>query len=158
MVFINIFRVESFRISSANMVLKSILPILLLIFHCENVLTTKIQIDRVEILNSTYKEGFYNYSEVQVTRINRTAYVYNVQLTLYKDIDEDWEVEVAFYHNRLNNNQYYKTPFSIPRQSCCQLLEQHYKTIIQPVLKGVSNFPQFKTDEHVCPIKKVYIP
>lgn len=139
------------------MVLKSILAILLLIFHCENVSTTKIQIDRVEILNSTYKEGFYNYSEVQITRINRTAYVYNVQLTLYKDIDEDWEFEVTFHRNRLNNNQYNKMPFAIPRMLLCQFLERHYKTIVQPVLKDISNYPEFKEGEHVCPIKKVYI-
>lgn len=109
------------------MVLTEILTILLLVYHCEYISTTEIQINRVELLNSTYKEGFYNFSELLVTRINRTAYVINLQVMIYLDIDENFEFEVSFHHNRLNNNQYNKMPYRIPRKTICQALDQFYK-------------------------------
>lgn len=139
------------------MVLISILTILLIIFYCENVSITKIEIDRVEILNSSYMEGIYNISELYVSKFNRTAYVLNVKMMLYIDIDENCEVELSLHHNRLNNNQYNKMPFGISRRSCCQLLEEHYRTVFMPLLKDVSNLPQLKEGDHVCPIKKVLI-
>lgn len=145
----------SVKTLSTNMLVTSFLVIYLLIFQCGNVLTTEIQLDRFEILNSTHKEGFYNFSELLITRINRTTYVLNFQTTIYKDIDANCEFEISFHHNRLNNNQYKKTPFSIPRQLCCQPLEMYYKTAIMPSVKRFSNFPQLKAGEPVCPIRKV---
>lgn len=139
------------------MVLTKILTILLLVYQCEYISATEIQINRVELLNSTYKEGFYNFSELLVTRINRTAYVINLQVMIYLDIDENFEFEVSFHHNRLNNNQYNKMPYRIPRKTICQALDQFYKKLIWPAVKDVSNLPQVKEGEHVCPVKKVYI-
>lgn len=148
----------NFVISSARMiVLTLILTVFLLIFQSENVLTTEIILDRIELVNTTYLEGFYNMSELRISRINRTTYVLNAQIITYFVLDQNWEIEVSFFRNRFNNNQYYKMPFRFPRTSACQVLDQYYVKYLQPGLKGITNLPQFKEGEHFCPIKKVSI-
>lgn len=138
------------------MIVTSILTVFLPIFQCENVFTTKIELDRFEILNSTYVDGFFNISEILIKRINRTTYVLNFESTTFKDIDNRMEFEVSFHRNRLNNNQYNKMPFGLSKRSACLTLQQHYN-IIHQELKDISNFAQLKEGDDICPIKKVNI-
>lgn len=59
----------NFRISSDGMVVLTLtLADFLLIFQYENILIIEVQIDRIELLNTTYLEGFYNVSEFRISR------------------------------------------------------------------------------------------
>lgn len=138
-------------------VFSSFLTICLLIFQCENVSATEIQLDRVELLNQTYMEGFYNLSEFRVTKFNRTSYVWNAEVEMFSDIDDKLKLEVTFHHNRLNNNQYNKSPMQISKDTLCNIAEKYYRKFIMNDIKDISNFPQLKAGEPVCPIVKVCI-
>lgn len=137
-----------------------ILPLILsvfLILQSENVMTTEIQIDRIEFVNTTYMEGIYNISELRISRINRTTYAVSVEITSYVDLDKNWEYEISFFRNRFNNNQYYKMPLGLSKRSLCGTFEPVYEKKVQAVIKDISNFPQLKEGEEICPLKKVCI-
>lgn len=135
----------------------SILTILILILQSENTIsTTKLQLDNVVLLNSTYMEGYYNLTQLHISKFNRTSYVLNFETTLYIDLDNKFDVEVLFHHNRLNNNQYNKTPFRVSKRSLCKTIDDYY-TLIESTLEEVSNFPLRKPAANYCPLKKVYI-
>lgn len=138
-------------------VVSSISSIFLVIFmfQCENVQNTEIQMDRIELLNSSYIEGYYNVSEFRITKFNRTSYVWNMNAALYRDLDESIEIEVTFHYNRLNNNQYNKSPMSLRKDKFCNIAEKYYRKFIMEPMKDVSNFPQLKPEEPVCPVKAV---
>lgn len=55
----------------------------------------------------------------------------------------------------MGNSQFTKSPFAIPPQNVCDVLEVHYKKNFMENLKGNSNLPQVKPDEKVCPLKRV---
>lgn len=137
-------------------VLTSIFTILLLILQFENISTTKIELDRVEFVNSTYLEGYYNLTKFYISKFNRTSYVYTGEIITYFDVDNKIDVEASFHHNRLNNNQYNKMPFRLSKRSFCKTIDQYY-AIIESTMKDVSNFPLREPGANYCPIKKVYI-
>lgn len=134
--------------------LSLILSVFILIFQSENVLTTEIQIDRIEFVNTTFMEGIYNVSELRISRINRTTYALSAELTFYVDFDKNWVYEISFFRNRFNNNQYYKMPFGLSKRTVCETFEPIYQKHVQAVIKDISNLPQLKEGEHICPLKR----
>lgn len=124
-------------------------------FNCESVFSTEIQFDRIEMLNATYAEGYYNLSEFRITKFNRTAYVWNAKADFFVDIDMDIKVEVSFFYNRLNNNQYTKSPMGLPKDTLCNFAEKYYRKSLMKQFKDYSNFPQRQPNEPICPIEKV---
>lgn len=117
----------------------------------------EIEFDRVEILNKTYVDGFYNVSTLRVQKFNRTKHVVNLNAELLMDIDETIFMEINFYYNRLNNNQYSKTPARLPKTALCKVFDTYYRDLYMENFKEASNFPQYQPDEPACPINKVKI-
>lgn len=133
-----------------------ILPIFCCIFfYHEYCVATEIQFDRIEILNNTFVEGFYNVSEFRITKFNRTTYVLNTKAELFLDLTTDIKVQVNYYFNRLNNNQYYKTPMALPKDAACNFAEKFYRKFVMTQVKDISNLPQLKPGDPVCPLPKV---
>lgn len=137
-----------------------VLVICVWIFHCANVSSTEIQFDRIEILNDSYVEGYYNVSEFRITKFNRTTYVLNARADIFVDIDQDIKTELILHFNRLNNNQYTKLPMGLPKDYLCNIIQKYYRKFIMVQVKDCSNLPQPMPelpDDQICPIKKVNI-
>lgn len=130
--------------------------IYVLFYHILVVSTNEIVPERVEILNSNYVEGRYNFSRYRITRFNRTTYIFETEFLLMVDIDKNYDFEMIYHFNRLSNNQYSKTPFQLPKMKLCDFLEHYYKRYMMKEITTISNFPQIKSNESVCPFQKVY--
>lgn len=115
----------------------------------------EIQFDRIELINGSYAENLYNISLLRVGKFNRTTYVLNFEGELFVDIPIDLSIEAAFYYNRFNNNQFYKTPARIPKESICSVGNKYYTNFLMAQLEDCSNFPQLGKDEPFCPFSKV---
>lgn len=132
----------------------AILLICVIILCVKMAAMNEIQFDRAE-LDPMYIENFYNASIFRVSKFNRTTYGFNAEGDLYADVDENVEIEVSFYYNRFNNNQYSKTPIHVPRSNICAVAEKYYREFAMEELKNKSNFPQYEPPEKFCPLKKV---
>lgn len=132
-----------------------LLAICLTISNFGTILTDEVQFDRTELLNSTYYEGIYNVTLFRIAKFNRTTYVLNVEFENFVDIDQNYEVEVKFYFNRLNNNQYNLSPIRVPRSSFCAVAQKFHSMIITSATKNSTNL--YNPDGSACPLKKVSI-
>lgn len=130
-----------------------LLAICLLISKVGTISTNEAQFDRTELLNSTYYEGIYNVSMFRIAKFNRTTYVLNVEFENFIDIDENYELEVKFYFNRLNNNQYNLSPMRIPRSSYCATMQKFQSIIMSEETKNTTNL--YNPDGTACPLQKV---
>lgn len=120
-------------------------------------ITNELVFDRVELVNATYLEGLYNISEMRVGKFNRTTYVLNFEIEFFIEVNqEDSELDTTFYFNRMNNNQYSKTPIHVRRSSLCNCLDT-FKTLLFPdTMRKHSNLPVFNgPNANFCPIPKV---
>lgn len=129
--------------------------ICLLIHNCAFISTTEIIPERAEIVNSTYIEGRYNFSRCRITRFNRTTYVFETEFDLMVDLNNDYGFKLSYHYNRLSNNQYTRMPFELPKMTLCTFLEKYYRSYMMEYAKTISNFPQLKSGESICPFKKV---
>lgn len=111
--------------------------------------------ERAEIVGSTYVEGRYNFSRCRITRFNQTTYGFETEFELMVDLGSDYSFELSYHYNRLSNNQYTRMPFQLPKMSLCLLFDLYYKPYMMENVKDISNFPQCKSNESVCPFKKV---
>lgn len=111
--------------------------------------------DRIELLNSTYFEGLYNVSEFRITKYNRTLYVLNAKVEFLNDVAKDHTMEVSFYYNRLNNNQYIKSMVNVPKDELCNIVDKHYKILFGSNAQEYTNLPQKKEGGKFGPILKV---
>lgn len=120
-----------------------------------SVQSIEVIFDRIEMLNSSYVEGYYNISLLRVTKFNRTTFVLNAEFELFVDVTDKFMVEADFHYNRFNNNQYNKLPGNVKKDTICKHAEKYYKKMIMADVEHKSNFPQYAENEQVCPIKKV---
>lgn len=116
------------------------------------IFTTEIQVDRIEVLNSTYQKNLYNISELRVTKFNRTTYTINANFILFFDIDEKVTGDISLHYNRFNNNQYNKMPFELKKDTLCNHLSKFYKSFIMDLVNNCTNLLQYAPNEHICPI------
>lgn len=130
------------------------LVISVFILNPEIVSSNEMVFDQLKFLNSTYLKDVYNISTFRIAKFNRTLYVMNVELEWFVDVDANFEVEVSFYFNRLNNNQYSKTILRLKRANGCDLMNKYYDSLIANELKGHTNIPT-NPGELRCPLKKV---
>lgn len=131
------------------------------IMSVESQVFTKIRLDlemdRIEMMKELYHEGLLNVSQFRVTKFRRTTAVINLNSDVYINVNEDWEMDVFFYFNRSNNNQYTKHPARIFRDIVCNIIDQRFK----PFLTGNvfdnkdAHLPKFTSDEKSRPIPKV---
>lgn len=119
-----------------------------------NSVTTNMYFDRIEILSDTYVEGVINISLFRINKLNRTTYVMNSEVESFVDVDGSYSLEMSFFYNRLNNNQYYKTMMRVPKISFCDIYDKYSEDIMEQVKKNITNIysPSGK-----CPLKKVTI-
>lgn len=136
-------------------VMKMFIVIFLSILFFENASSLEIQFDRIEMVNASYLEGWYNISLFRVAKYNRTAYGINFQGEFFNEINSEHYLEVKIYYNRLNNNQYSLSPAHISKTPFCDVFEKFYRKHWMHQLKGKSNFPQLQPNENFCPLKKV---
>lgn len=132
----------------------NILAFFLFALSCKIVVAVEIQFDRAE-LKQFYVDGMYNFSEFRVSKFNHTAYALNVRGEFYRDIDQDFKVEIEYYYNRMNNNQYTKSIIRVPRLNLCGALDKYYSDFGMKEMKGHSNLPQYEPPAKFCPMEKV---
>lgn len=118
-------------------------------------LATELYYDRIELLNATYVEDIYNVSQFRINKFNRTTYVLNLDVELFNDAGEDYTVSIDFYYNRLNNNQYSKSPIRVAKTSVCRAVDRYYPLLVVGSSKNYTNFQDIKTGATCCPLKKV---
>lgn len=119
----------------------------------KSVFTMELMYDRIELLNDPYLEGIYNFSEFRITKFNRTAYVFNSNFEFLMDFNDDFEIEVEFYYNRFNNNQYTKSLVNLKRTTICKAVEKHRNTMFSESNKEKTNY--LRRDKDYCPLIKV---
>lgn len=115
----------------------------------------EIRYDRVELLNSTLIEGIYNISTFRISKFNHTAHVLNVNFELFINLDQNFFLEVNFYHNRLNNNQYTKSLLQVPNTNACFLINKFWSVGFEHLTRNDTNLPEAKAGKTICPIEKV---
>lgn len=135
--------------------LLSILTIGVILITLHSVFVNEIHLERIEILNSTYSQGVYNFAQIRIDRINHKLYNLQSDVEILIDVDKSWEIESHFYYNRFNNYNYIKTPIQIPRTSLCSSLERFKPWITFDETKNVTNFPKPQFGTRICPIKAV---
>lgn len=133
------------------------LLICLFIVNFKSISMREVQFDRIELLNSSYIEGVYNMSLFRIGKFNRTTYVLNWNIELFVDIDDSWEIGISYYYNRINNNQYNKTPMRVARNSMTKVLDNFYEFIVTDALKNNTNFPFERVNGKFPTIKKVSV-
>lgn len=111
--------------------------------------------DQVVLESAPYVPGYYNMSQFRVSKYNRSVYVLNVKIEYFIDLDETVFVEIEVFRSQLNNNQYEKSPFRVPKMDYCSYLKGPYQRIMMDGLKNCSNFPQADDIEKNCLLKKV---
>lgn len=116
------------------------------------VFATEIQPDRVEVSESMYRENLYKFTEARVTKINRTTFTVNYEFVLFFDIDQNIEMDATLYFNRLNNNQYTRTPYGMKKESFCKLLDKYYYTFLKDSLKECTNYLDYVNETNPLPI------
>lgn len=122
--------------------------------NCKSIEAVECQFDRVEI-HPNFIDGIFNTSSFRIHKFNHTAYVFSGDGTFHVDIDANFEVEVNFFYNRLNNNQYTRTALHIPRGSFCGMVDRYYPQYAMKIMKDCSNMPQYTAPTKFCPLKKV---
>lgn len=130
---------------------------LYILFCCtifSKIAANELYFDTVEVVPLYFKD-LYNISEVRISKFNHTTPVLNFRGEIFVDIDENFEVEVTYHYNRLNNNQYNKMPMIIKKSKVCAILDKYYTKFLMMDLKNCSNLPQFEPSEKFCPRKKV---
>lgn len=131
----------------------------LIIFGCCLLLQTatslEVHFDRIVMLNASYSKDVFNISVLRIGKFNRTTYVLNFEGELYNGLPEDLSLEVFFYYNRFNNNQFYKTPARVNKESLCKLGTKYYKNFFMEQMKEYSNLPQLGPNDPFCPFPRV---
>lgn len=129
-------------------------PLLVVIFR--HITCLEYTFERFEIENGkSYREYAFNITVYRVAKFNRTTNGITLEGELYNDLGSNHSLEVLFYYNRLNNMQYTRTPAHIPKSPICDVLDKFYKTHWMEIAKDVSNLPQLKDGERLCPLSKV---
>lgn len=126
----------------------------LFIFYLQTISTNELYFDRVETLNDTSAKGFYNYTNLRIAKYNRTTYVFNVNVEFYTELGADITIEVQFYYNTMNNNQYTKHMMHIPPMPACSLV-QKFGSLFLRTSPNITNFVQKEDGEFMCPILAV---
>lgn len=102
-----------------------------------------MNVQRVELLNSTLVPGYYRCETLRVSKINRTTYGFNLVGDLYAAIDKDSFFEVDSYHKRSIDQPYTKSIFHWDRMSFPERIKSSYvvsKSVLDK-LKAYSNLP-----------------
>lgn len=129
---------------------------LFLVLTVQNILTSEVFFDRVELLNASYVKDLYNVSTIRVNKFNRTTYVLNMEFEKYIEMNDKIQLEIKFYYNRFNNNQYTKSLIRVPKDSMCKTYDKFGPTIMAGTDETVTNLPYpRKLGEHFCPAQKV---
>lgn len=124
----------------------------LFILNSQTTLTSDVYFDKLELLNSSYVERYYNMSLFRIAKYNRTAYVANVQVEFFIPFDENIFVEVVFYYNRMNNQQYTKSMVRVPKSNLCTTMEKYAGILILESIGNVTNLPvPRKSGDKYCP-------
>lgn len=126
------------------------------ILNCGFIEPMELIFDRVELLNSSYLEGFYNVTQFRISKFNHTTHVFNTKFELFIDIDSDFSIETLSYYNRFNNNQYTKSLLRVKKTRLCDSMQKIYGTFSRDLDPKVSNFPRREYGQRVCPFKKVF--
>lgn len=79
-----------------------------------------IQVDEVNMLNSSYVEGYYNFSKFAVTKFNRSTFVMNIEFELLTDLyDGDYSFDSVYYMKKRPGLSWSKNLYYWPKQSPC---------------------------------------
>lgn len=112
-----------------------------------------IQFDEVKLLNSTYLEGYYNISNLIVTKFNRSTFVFNADFELLMDSTEDFIMDITFYSKRRAGMNWSKSSYYFPKRSPCERLEL-FKSYRMNGYNGSNMQPRQEDDGH-CVFPKV---
>lgn len=94
------------------------------------IVADEIHFDRIELKNTSYNPEVYNISLLRIAKFNRTTYVLNANVDVLADIDSQYYMEVSFFYNRFNNNQYSRSLIRVPRMNLCDAIERFYNELM----------------------------
>lgn len=106
-------------------------------------------LDQMNVLNTTYMPGYYNISELRVTKFSRNEYGVNANFELFVDFDEDIYLEIQLYMKRVMGHEYAKSPLGFQRKPFPEAFQKYYmvqKKIIDG-MQGYSNIPPLTKGE-----------
>lgn len=112
-----------------------------------------IQIDEANLLNSTYLEGFYNFSRLTVTKFNRSLFVLNVDIEILEDWTEDYFFDITFYSKKRAGLSWSKGPYQWPKTRACDGLRLFKRFI--PNDYNNTNIPLPEENSTQCLLPKV---
>ncbi|XP_017071481.1 uncharacterized protein LOC108108093 [Drosophila eugracilis] len=81
--------------------------------------------------------------ECNIVRIARGEYGLSGSLYTNVDVPDDMEMDTKIYRSTDGGETFQIQPYSIPRQTVYQAMNNFYKKIIMPSAADCSNFPQF---------------
>lgn len=134
-----------------------ILLIGFLVCQSNGILKQKFELNHVATPNSTYLEGFFNISTLRIGKFNRTTYALYLEVEVFADLDENIEMEIKYYYNRINNNQYNLMPIRFKRVKVCDLIEQYKSLLDYEEFRNITNIPEPDMSKPYCPVKPVRI-
>lgn len=119
------------------------------IFYVQMSESVDLILDHMNLLNTTYLPGYYNISELRVTKFSRNEYGVNANFELFIDFDEKIYLEIQLYMKRIMGHEYAKSPFGFQRKPFPEAFQKYYviqKKIIDG-MQGYSNIPPLTKGE-----------
>ncbi|KAJ6636975.1 hypothetical protein Bhyg_09701, partial [Pseudolycoriella hygida] len=65
-------------------------------------------------------------SNLRFKRINKTTYGISGTIDIRTDFSNDFEAEMVFFHSANGNNQFVKTPYKVPKDDACKIVDGIY--------------------------------
>lgn len=67
---------------------------------------SELSLDQIKLLNSSYMEGYFNFTELRVTKFKRFTYGINMRCELFRDIDENISMDIQIWWKRSIEQEY----------------------------------------------------
>lgn len=113
--------------------------------------------DQIYLKNQSYLEGYYNCTQLRISKYNRTAYAMHLNVEFFEDIDDTYSIKFFLGTKRSNSQQVFNVVFS-EAKPFSTLLKRYY-TIYSSILKRLQSYsnlpPPVSTTEPIV-IKKVW--
>lgn len=96
------------------------------------------------------------YGDIRIDRIERGEFGLSGNLVLEVDVTKDMEVEVLWYRSTDGGASYKIQPYSLPRQSIIDAMNNFYKDMVMPSAANCSNLPQIEDKLTMLPAQKFH--